>query len=246
MSMDITNTDIVDAEIVWTREEALAEIAETRVNGESFFSGLTRQIEHKIWESLGLPDWPAVWDEHYADMRGIKAPTADRPELVSRMRRAGLTQQETADTLGVHINTVKNSDREAKAQNCTFDAPATVETSRGTRPAKYKPRAPKPEPAPDPASVNPFTGEVIDNERLIRQRQADEHQRLMDRTIADSLTAIIDAIDYLKGGEEAARIWLDNAYVREADFIPEQDRLTTETVQSAIDYLTTIKKGLHS
>lgn len=56
----------------------------------------------------------ALWDEMrrsvYSSLPAITAPRQDRPELVARFRRAGLTQTETARTLGVGQATVARLD----------------------------------------------------------------------------------------------------------------------------------------
>lgn len=64
----------------------------------------------------------------YGGFTAIAAPRQDRPELVARFRRAGLTQRETAETLGVNVRTVIRVDeptytpRDSKVTNVTSDA----------------------------------------------------------------------------------------------------------------------------
>lgn len=48
----------------------------------------------------------------YSSFTAITAPRQDRPELVARFRRAGLTQKQTAETLGIGQKTVQREEPE--------------------------------------------------------------------------------------------------------------------------------------
>lgn len=70
-------------------------------------------------------------ESEYADL-GVVAPRADRPELVSRLRAKGLTQQQIPDTVGVHKATISREVANATSD----DQSATITNSRGQqRPA---------------------------------------------------------------------------------------------------------------
>lgn len=132
-----------------TYSEVRGSIAVAREAGAKFFEQIVWQVERRAWEVLGYADWDAMREAEYADM-GVVVPRADRPEIVTRLRRVGLTQQAIADTVGVSKATVVN---DLKVSS-DFDGPPIIKTSRGTRPATYT-RTPEPEAAPDSRPADP-------------------------------------------------------------------------------------------
>lgn len=72
-------------------------------------------------------------DGLHRGLTSITAPPKERPELVARFRSAGLTQRETAETLGVTVKTVQRDDkptckpREPKETNVAFGDADVVE-----------------------------------------------------------------------------------------------------------------------
>lgn len=123
-----------------------ASISRVIQHAESIWDEWAWQVENQTW--LVGDRW-ASWDEMrravYGNLNQISAPRAERPELVARFRGAGLTQRETAETLGTHVNTVKRYD------GPTYK-PREVKVPNGTS-------APEP-----PANVNTETGEIVDAE----------------------------------------------------------------------------------
>lgn len=102
------------------------------------------QIENQAWRLLGYSDWNEMREAEYGGA-AFMVPRAERPELVARMRRSGLTQQEIADTAGVSRPTVVN-DLASMSDSDIEEPPEPITNARGQqRPASYRPR---PEPAP--------------------------------------------------------------------------------------------------
>lgn len=121
-------------------------VAIARESGAKFFDQIVWQVENRTWLVLGYADWDEMREAEYGDI-GVVVPRADRPELVQRMRRAGMTQQDIAETIGVSLRTVESETAklrvEEPADGC--DRPATVINSRGQkRPTTYTRPEPKP------------------------------------------------------------------------------------------------------
>lgn len=79
-------------------------------HAESIWDEWAWQVENKTWTVLGYADWDEMRRGEYGSLTSVSAPRAERPELISRFRGAGLTQKQTADTLGVSERTVKRDD----------------------------------------------------------------------------------------------------------------------------------------
>jgi len=132
-----------------TYGEVRESIAVARSHGEKFFEQIVWQVENQVWTILGYESWDALREAEYADM-GVVAPRADRPELVSRLRRQGMSQQQIGDTLGVSRPTVAG-DLNAVSD---IEQPQTITNARGQeRPATYAPRTSE--------RINPVTGEIV-------------------------------------------------------------------------------------
>lgn len=145
-------------------------IAVAKSHGEKFFEQIVWQVENEAWTVLGYESWDEMRAAEYADM-GVVAPRADRPELVSRLRARGLTQQQIADTVGTSKPTVHRVLREVSDET----SPAVITNSLGDeRPATYQPREPEPEratpveytPRPEPIT-NQFSAVITDLNRLL-------------------------------------------------------------------------------
>lgn len=94
------------------------------------------QVEMEAWRTLGYSSWNAMREAEYGDA-AFMVPKKDRPELVGRMRRAGLTQQEIADTAGVTERTVR-SDLSTGNFSGSDRKQSPITNSRGQqRPAAY-------------------------------------------------------------------------------------------------------------
>lgn len=105
-----------------------------RSHGERFFAEIVWQVEHETWKILGYRSWDEMRDAEYADM-GVVAPRSDRPELQARLRKH-LTQEETAETLGVSQRTIERGD--SNRQTSVSDDESTITNSRGqSRPSSY-------------------------------------------------------------------------------------------------------------
>lgn len=116
--------------------EVMTSVRRTKASLEDAAEEIIWQIEHAVWEVLGHPDWNAMREAVYGGA-AFMVPTAERPELVARMRRSGLTQQEIADTAGVSLPTVKR-DLNGSHEPLTD---VTITNARGQqRPASYETR----------------------------------------------------------------------------------------------------------
>lgn len=129
--MALVNTETGEIIARPTYSQVRDSVATAREAGAKFFEQIVWQVERRAWEVLGHESWDAMRDAEYADM-GVVVPRADRPEIVTRMRRAGLLQQEIADTLGVSQSQVQR-DLNTHLGNQVD----VVETSRGPRPTVY-------------------------------------------------------------------------------------------------------------
>lgn len=136
--VDHSTGEIVEIVERPTYGEVRNSIAAARQAGAKFFEQIVWQVERRAWEVLGYSDWDAMREAEYADM-GVVVPRADRPEIVTRLRKVGLTQREVAETIGVSEATVRSDLNRSSA----VDLPPVIETPRGPRPATYTPRSPE-------------------------------------------------------------------------------------------------------
>lgn len=96
---------------------------------------------------IGYADWSEMREAEYGGA-AFMVPRTERGELVSRMRRVGMTQQEIAETAGVSIGTVNSS---LTFKNEGEDQPTKITNSRGQeRSAKQTPRQRDPPSDPSP------------------------------------------------------------------------------------------------
>ena len=87
-----------------------ASIERVRRHAESIWDEWAWQVENRTWEIKGYSSWDEMRQVEYTNLHGVTAPRAERPELIARFRQAGLTQRETADTLGVSRRTIQAQD----------------------------------------------------------------------------------------------------------------------------------------
>jgi transcriptional regulator with XRE-family HTH domain len=215
MTVDFRTGEITERP---TYSEVRDSIAVAREAGAKFFEQIVWQVEHSAWEVLGYRDWDAMREAEYADM-GVVVPRADRPEITSRLRQVGLTQQQIASTLGVGQSTVQ---RDLNTQ--TGNEPPSIQTSRGTRPASYTPR---PSDAAPAAPVRDRTPDPICERPELEQR-ADDYLA-SDQALQDSkyLAALLKAA---KTAHEVTGFDPE----RVARIADDVDRLALDTLASAI------------
>lgn len=134
---------------VITQVDVRASIRRAKASLEKAAEEIIWQIEMETWRTLGYGSWDAMREAEYGDA-AFMVPRRQRPELVARMRSAGLTQQQIADTAGVTHTTVQ---RDLNAQMCNEGdpEPPMIANSRGQqRPASYAPPHPTPNPDAHP------------------------------------------------------------------------------------------------
>ena len=136
--------------VVITPDDVRASIKRAKRSLEKAAEEIVWQIEMESWKTLQYTSWNAMREAEYGDA-AFMVPRKDRPELVGRMRAAGLTNQEIANTAGVTEKTVRNDVRESEYS----DSPSTVTNSRGEqRPASYSTREAETGPVTaDPAPI---------------------------------------------------------------------------------------------
>lgn len=108
----------VDVEIplqLITPDLVRSSIKRARRNLESAAEEIIWQIEREAWRTLGYPSWTAMREAEYGGA-AFMVPSKNRPELVARIREAGVSQREIARTVGVDEGTVRNDLRGASAE----------------------------------------------------------------------------------------------------------------------------------
>lgn len=97
--MEIVTSDDVRESIrraTWSLEQAAKEIV--------------WQVEREAWRTLGYKSWNEMREAEYGGV-AVMVPRQSRPELIEQLRSAGLTQQETAATIGVTTRTIKRDEQ---------------------------------------------------------------------------------------------------------------------------------------
>ena len=154
----VMQEEIVDAEIVPSKIDALASIERAIEHVDGFWAEVRWQVENEVWSLLGYADFDALWEDRYAGVN-VGVLRAERPETVRVLRSAGQTQQQVADKLRVSRRTVQSED---KAQNCALPEATRTDALGRTRPTAYKKRE---KPVPDkPLNVDKTTGEIKEND----------------------------------------------------------------------------------
>lgn len=135
MTVDYTTGEIrpeVPLRLI-TQADVRASIRRAKSNLEKAAEEIVWQIEMEAWRTLGYRSWDAMREAEYGDA-AFMVPRRQRPELVGRMRAAGLTQKQIAETAGVAETTIRND------LNRTFadEEPVVITNARGQqRPATY-------------------------------------------------------------------------------------------------------------
>lgn len=137
--MTVVNTETGEITDSPTYAEVKDSIHSAKASLEAAAEQIVWQIENRAWLVLGYSDWNEMREAEYGGA-AFMVPRAERPELLARMRRSGLTQQEIADTAGVSIGTV-NGDLNFSSED--EEPTAQITNARGQqRPASYaKPSA---------------------------------------------------------------------------------------------------------
>lgn len=133
-----------------------ASIKRAKASLEKAANEIVWQIEREAWRTLGYSSWNAMREAEYGEA-AFMVPSNQRPELVQRMRAKGLTQQEIADTAGVHESTVSrdlaNASSRSEFPTITNERgqqrPATYARRNDGPEAKSAPSAPRRRPLPD-------------------------------------------------------------------------------------------------
>lgn len=151
--------EIVDAEIVPSKVEVLQQIeraiqfnTQGNAGHASFWDVAIWIADNHAWLALDFDSLGDLWEARFSHLEVI-VPRSVRGRVVESFRRAGLTQQEIADKLGVNHATVSRDLANANS------APATITNSRGqSRPTTYKKRE---QPEPDETlNADKTTGEI--------------------------------------------------------------------------------------
>ncbi|MCW2496373.1 HTH domain-containing protein [Jatrophihabitans sp.] len=196
--MSLVNTETGEIVEV-TYSEARESVAMARESGATFFEQIVWQIEHQTWTVLGHADWDAMREAEYGDM-GVVVPRADRPEIVTRMRKSGLTQQQIADTLGVHRETVGKD--LASLSESDIEAPVVIMNARGQqRPASY---TKTPEPAPC-GEAEAGSGQTTHDDATAVHRAVDEFPELAHYADSDDPGTVLRLASALRAYDPVER-----------------------------------------
>jgi len=107
-------------ELVITEADVRRSVDTARSSLRSAAEEIVWQIEHEAWRVLGYPDWDAMREAEYGGA-AFMVPRQERRELVARLRDAGLTQQQIADTAGVAQTTVSADLSDFASDRCWVD-----------------------------------------------------------------------------------------------------------------------------
>lgn len=72
------------------------------------------------------------------------------------------------------------------------------------------------------------------------------HEAEMDKARHSTVRRISECVRFLGGGEPYAETFLRDAYPHEQRFLSDREWLTRDGIQSAIDFLTAVKKGIRA
>lgn len=151
---------------VITPADVRASVRRAKKSLEAAAAEIVWQIEREAWRTLGYPSWGAMREAEYGGA-AFMVPSKSRPEIVARIRAAGLTQREAAATAGVTEQTVYNDERRERdpkylgrptstdddvidAEIVEDDEPINVNTETGEVPTP-------PNEVTDPTPVEPTT-----------------------------------------------------------------------------------------
>lgn len=129
-----------------TRDDVIESIETTRAHLEKAAEQIVWQVQNRVWTVLGYASWDEMREAVYKGAAVI-VPRADRPELVAKLRREGLSQKEIGDTLGVSQRQVSSDVRNTS----NVDLPETRRDALGReQPTSHAPRTPEPNDYIDP------------------------------------------------------------------------------------------------
>ncbi|OCH81770.1 winged helix-turn-helix domain-containing protein [Gordonia sp. UCD-TK1] len=149
---------------VITPADVRASIGRARRSLEKAAEEIVWQIEMEAWRTLGYSSWTAMREAEYGGA-AFMVPSKSRPEIVARIRAAGLTQKEIAETAGVSRPTVASD--LASMPNPDIEAAGVITNSRGqSRPATYT--RSEPESEPDTSDDEVIDAEIVDNPQDIQ------------------------------------------------------------------------------
>lgn len=94
-------------------EQERRSVERARTNLEKAAKEIIWQIEHRAWEVLGYASWDEMRQAEYGGV-AVMVPSKDRPQLTTALREAGLTQKQTAATIGVTERTVRSDEATGK------------------------------------------------------------------------------------------------------------------------------------
>lgn len=155
--MSIVNTET--GEII-TTDDVRQSVRRVIEHAESIWDEWAWQVENKTWGILGYSSWDEMRTGEYASLSSITAPRAERPELISRFRKAGLTQAEAAETLGVSRRTVQQYDEPTyqKRSSALSQTPAPADDREADAgaglPTPVSPFLPQGEAGPDSSGAD--------------------------------------------------------------------------------------------
>jgi hypothetical protein len=122
-----------------TPDAVRASVKRAKQSLEKAAEEIVWQVEMQAWRTLGYSSWNAMREAEYGEA-AFMVPRKDRPELVGRMRRAGLTQQEIAATAGVTERTVRSdlsTGNVSGSEPGHSDAPFITNSRGQVRPTSY-------------------------------------------------------------------------------------------------------------
>jgi hypothetical protein len=107
---EVVNVETGELVEVPTEAQVRASVKRVIDHAESIWDEWAWQVECRTWVVLGYADWDEMRRAEYGSLNRVSAPRAETPELVARFRTAGLTQTQTAETLGIGQKTVSRHD----------------------------------------------------------------------------------------------------------------------------------------
>lgn len=167
MSAEVVNAATGEIADSITVADVDASIARVIRSAESIWDEWAWQVENEVWK-IGnrFGSWDEMRRSVYGGLTNVTAPRAERPELVSRFRAAGLTQVETAATLGVSRRTVQEYSEpvyekrsSALSSNPAAEEVIDAEIVDDEPTAEYRPRA--------EAITSQFTAAIADLNRAM-------------------------------------------------------------------------------
>lgn len=209
--------------------EVRASIQRVISHAESIWDEWAWQVENKTWLVLNYSSWDEMRRAEYSAVTSVTAPRAERPELVARFRNAGLTQKQTAETLGIHQATVSRLD---PIDNTGTGRPVMHLHNDAIGHARVAESSPT-------HSVTQVRPRLTDEEWAEQQ-----HQAALERTIRDDLGYISDAIQFLDGGLSASRIFVRECMPHHDKYLSGPRAITAERLDAAMEFIQNLRKAI--